>query len=216
MARLLNFYQLWLDDLFPRAKFADGLAIIERLGHSKRLQTMRRTWIDEEKPSNGPKETLQMGSHEENIVNKETSMAEDHETMSNIPRLHNRDGDDLFMPDDIRHERPVGDSTTSPDDDLDEFDALLREHGDGPGMQSKTSTGTRNDHTPSDYDLDVFDALPREHENEARHEINTSTKAPGGEGTLPENNDLDELDYLLREHGNNPDMAKESPKEYGD
>ncbi|EBA27200.1 chromosome segregation in meiosis- protein [Aspergillus fumigatus] len=49
-ARLLNFYQLWLDDLFPRAKFADGLAIIERLGHSKRLQAMRKEWIDEEKP----------------------------------------------------------------------------------------------------------------------------------------------------------------------
>lgn len=49
-ARLLNFYQLWLDDLFPRAKFSDGLAIIEKLGHSKRLQTMRREWIDEEKP----------------------------------------------------------------------------------------------------------------------------------------------------------------------
>ncbi|XHF99050.1 hypothetical protein AWENTII_002568 [Aspergillus wentii] len=49
-ARLLNFYQLWLDDLFPRAKFADGLAMIEKLGHSKRLQTMRREWIEEEKP----------------------------------------------------------------------------------------------------------------------------------------------------------------------
>jgi len=46
---LLNFYQLWLDDLFPRAKFADGLAMIERLGHSKRIQVMRREWIDEEK-----------------------------------------------------------------------------------------------------------------------------------------------------------------------
>lgn len=48
--RLLSFYQLWLDDLFPRAKFADGLAIIEKLGHSKRMQTMRREWIDEGKP----------------------------------------------------------------------------------------------------------------------------------------------------------------------
>ena len=49
-ARLLKFYQLWLDDLFPRAKFSDGLAIIEKLGHSKRMQVMRREWIDEEKP----------------------------------------------------------------------------------------------------------------------------------------------------------------------
>ncbi len=50
MARLLNMYQLWLDDLYPRAKFVDGLAIIEKLGHTKRLQTMRKEWITEGKP----------------------------------------------------------------------------------------------------------------------------------------------------------------------
>lgn len=54
MGRLLNAFQLWLDDLYPRAKFADGLAIIEGLGHTKRMQTMRREWIQEE----NPRETL--------------------------------------------------------------------------------------------------------------------------------------------------------------
>ncbi|KAL8790552.1 MAG: hypothetical protein Q9195_006296 [Heterodermia aff. obscurata] len=49
-ARLLQFYQLWLDELYPRAKFADGLAMIEKEGHKKRLQTMRREWINEGKP----------------------------------------------------------------------------------------------------------------------------------------------------------------------
>lgn len=39
-----------MDDLYPRAKFADGLKIIEKLGHSKRMQIMRRQWIDEGKP----------------------------------------------------------------------------------------------------------------------------------------------------------------------
>ncbi len=52
LTRLLNFYQLWLDDLYPRAKFADALAIIEKLGHTKRMQTMRREWINEGKPRN--------------------------------------------------------------------------------------------------------------------------------------------------------------------
>ena len=47
--RLLNMYQLWLDDLYPRAKFGDGLAIIEKLGHGKRIQTMRREWLAEGK-----------------------------------------------------------------------------------------------------------------------------------------------------------------------
>ena len=40
-------YQLWLDDLYPRAKFADGLAMVEKLGHTKKMQTMRRHWISE-------------------------------------------------------------------------------------------------------------------------------------------------------------------------
>lgn len=48
--KLLNFYQLWLDDLFPKAKFVDGLAMIEKVGHSKRMHVMRREWIDEGKP----------------------------------------------------------------------------------------------------------------------------------------------------------------------
>ncbi|KAI9769949.1 MAG: chromosome segregation in meiosis- protein [Geoglossum simile] len=46
-ARMLSLYQLWLDDLFPKAKFADALAIVEKLGHSKRMQVMRKEWIEE-------------------------------------------------------------------------------------------------------------------------------------------------------------------------
>ena len=49
VTRLLTFYQLWLDDLYPRAKFGDGLAMIEKLGHSKRMQVMRKEWINEAK-----------------------------------------------------------------------------------------------------------------------------------------------------------------------
>ena len=51
MNRLLSHYQLWLDNLYTRAKFADGISIIEKLGHSKRLQVMRREWINEGKPT---------------------------------------------------------------------------------------------------------------------------------------------------------------------
>ncbi|KAF2828566.1 Swi3-domain-containing protein [Ophiobolus disseminans] len=50
IARMLNMYQLWLDDLYPRAKFADALAMVEKVGHTKRMQMMRKDWIDEGKP----------------------------------------------------------------------------------------------------------------------------------------------------------------------
>jgi replication fork protection complex subunit Csm3/Swi3 len=43
-------YQLWLDDLYPRAKFGDGLTIIEKLGHSRQMQLQRKAWIEEGKP----------------------------------------------------------------------------------------------------------------------------------------------------------------------
>ncbi|KAF7862643.1 hypothetical protein EAF04_007516 [Stromatinia cepivora] len=49
-ARLLAFYQLWLDDLFPKAKFADALAMVEKLGHKKMIQSARMDWINERKP----------------------------------------------------------------------------------------------------------------------------------------------------------------------
>ncbi|KAI9885332.1 MAG: Cytochrome oxidase assembly [Watsoniomyces obsoletus] len=48
VANLLAFYQLWLDDLYPKARFKDGLEIIEKLGHSRRMQVMRREWIEGE------------------------------------------------------------------------------------------------------------------------------------------------------------------------
>jgi replication fork protection complex subunit Csm3/Swi3 len=53
---MLNMYQLWLDDLYPRAKFADALAIIEKVGHTKRMQMMRKEWIDEGKPRRVPEQ----------------------------------------------------------------------------------------------------------------------------------------------------------------
>lgn len=66
----MNVYQFWLDDLYPRAKFADGLAMIEKLGHSKRMQTMRKEWINEGKP----RDTLEdFGTGGEKSVTQQTS-----------------------------------------------------------------------------------------------------------------------------------------------
>ncbi|KAM3421412.1 Chromosome segregation in meiosis protein [Cercospora zeina] len=50
IANLLNTYQLWLDDLYPRAKFRDAVKMVEKVGHSKRMQVARRAWLDDTKP----------------------------------------------------------------------------------------------------------------------------------------------------------------------
>jgi replication fork protection complex subunit Csm3/Swi3 len=49
-SKLLSFYQLWLDDLFPKARFLDALAMIEKTGHKRIVQDARMGWINEGKP----------------------------------------------------------------------------------------------------------------------------------------------------------------------
>lgn len=46
----MSFYQEWLDDLFPKAKFLDALAMVEKAGHNKMMQKMRADWINEGRP----------------------------------------------------------------------------------------------------------------------------------------------------------------------
>lgn len=47
--KLLDFYQFWLDDLFPKAKFLDALGMVEKLGHKKAIRAARMNWIDEDR-----------------------------------------------------------------------------------------------------------------------------------------------------------------------
>lgn len=86
--KLLRFYQFWLDDLYPRAKFADGLAMIEKLGHSKRMQVMRRTWIEEAKPhlpSRSPSPVNRQNSPDPGPSNPGTGLALDSPRPSSPP-----------------------------------------------------------------------------------------------------------------------------------
>lgn len=133
-ARLLNFYQLWLDDLFPRAKFADGLTIIEKLGHTKRMQTMRREWIDEErrKVSHLPEtsqDVLETRDLPTRLTADSTAAAVEisREQSSSRPPLDVADTTDqeLFIQDPKGLPRPPAVSQPEPDDD--ELDDLLRE-----------------------------------------------------------------------------------------
>ena len=107
MARLLNAYQLWLDDLYPRAKFIDGLAIIEKLGHTKRMQTMRREWINERKSQENwdrlpevPASQLKSGQNQSQEVRLSERMQTDTAPLGDdgdlyaATRKHARDGDE--------------------------------------------------------------------------------------------------------------------------
>ena len=104
MARLLNIYQLWLDDLYPRAKFADGLEMIEKIGHKKQLQVMRKEWINEGKPKDNfddlelapqamedhqnPSATIQHPALVDNAVGRRQTLAVDNRTEDELLGPH--------------------------------------------------------------------------------------------------------------------------------
>jgi replication fork protection complex subunit Csm3/Swi3 len=148
-AKLLSYYQLWLDNLYPRAKFADGLQLVEKVGHGKRMQVMRREWIDEGKPGYGrevedrrtlgnegrqnEKDALADGEGEQ--LNDKQPVAQSKNTAQNsiFGNLDEGDDGDLFFSD-------PKNGTTMHDNDLDEpdedeLDALLAEQTASHGLQ---------------------------------------------------------------------------------
>ncbi|KNG85769.1 chromosome segregation in meiosis protein 3 [Aspergillus nomiae NRRL 13137] len=159
-ARLLQFYQLWLDDLFPRAKFADGLTIIEKLGHHKRLQAMRREWIEEEKPKvhiDDTTQDLQAGrsnlpiaittrSHHAMDAYISSSHSVGHSKVDKEPSAEKSDvpAHGLFILDDDNTHRAI--ARDVPEDD-DELETLLRE-------QQYDDATTKNSLTLADLDAD--------------------------------------------------------------
>ncbi|KAL8873946.1 MAG: hypothetical protein Q9174_000665 [Haloplaca sp. 1 TL-2023] len=172
LARLLNIYQLWLDDLYPRAKFADALAIIEKLGHSKRIQVMRREWISEGKPREAyDGEDASRAVSETTRPNQETArpIQEPRERASNkgeegSVKTHKRqspglDDEDLYAASPLRRQEDSdkrsstalesslflpGDTIEDrhPEDDLDDLDALLAEDDVTDGRRAVGSTAS--------------------------------------------------------------------------
>ncbi|KAJ5090420.1 Chromosome segregation in meiosis protein 3 [Penicillium argentinense] len=160
-ARLLNFYQLWLDDLFPRAKFADGLAMIEKLGHSKRIQTMRREWIEEEKPKLFADTEVTQDAL--NIRELPTRISFDQngpvaEALSRpVQDGSNAPNEQLFIAD------PEGESrlpTSNPEPDDDDLEDLLREQDDEmSGAVQLTSRPEKGDRDDFDAEYEAMNEL---------------------------------------------------------
>lgn len=179
--------------------------MIERLGHTKRLQTMRRAWIDEEKPKSAVEDTLrteQTNSNDKDITSNDTLMANNRQSIpSDISRLTGDlvdTDEDLFLPDSINHQQSVGKNHAQPDDndEFDDLDALLRERRDEPDIGNLTSTGgTGNGHcSPVDDDFAELDALLREHEGE--HDIGNLTMKESKNDTMETDSHADELEAM--------------------
>lgn len=214
-ARLLNYYQIWLDKLYPRAKFADALQLVEKAGHSKRMQVMRKAWIDEGKHGYSRKEVADSALG----AQKELEMAAATSHQDNIEPSVQVDDDGtsmMFVGEDTTDEQDR--DMTGPDDD--ELDLLLAQEQEMSTAQpAKTAQidsegeddldallaqqGTRKRRMPSvvDEDQDDLDELLYEQELEnqkanGRKEVKqispNATVIQGDEDV-----NQDELDILL-------------------
>ncbi|KAL8729549.1 MAG: hypothetical protein Q9166_004629 [cf. Caloplaca sp. 2 TL-2023] len=175
LARLLNIYQLWLDDLYPRAKFADGLEMIEKLGHRKRIQIMRREWIDEGKlrrqynDMNAPQEAKRivnaMASPEKRDtatgqdMTFETSFIqtpsdEDHHAASprRVTEAPNVEIETLFLPNNDMDDQP-------PEDDLDALLAETRSDHNGSSLTAPSTLPRRQMDQPLSREDDFYDDM---------------------------------------------------------
>lgn len=172
--RLLEMYQLWLDDLFPKAKFRDALAMVEKLGHTRQLQIHRKAWIEDGKPKpvipDEPMDDFEAGTPPLAAANDDveaTGSARDRSSAGADQEVDMLDDDinSMFVP-----ENPVPLSKKrvpqSIPDDLDELDALLAEDAEirkhnGLGASSLYAEITRP-RSPGDRDLDEDMELMRE------------------------------------------------------
>ncbi|TIA36860.1 Swi3-domain-containing protein [Aureobasidium pullulans] len=158
MARLLNTYQLWLDDLFPKAKFMDGVSMIEKLGHKKRMQMMRREWIEEGKPK-PPRE------EEDDFVIPTEDAAVGNDGRNNEDQSANTEeqsGNNNSAPEGQSNVGAQGRSNRNPFDeeepDEDDLDALLAESESMPVTNTSATNNTRpaDDQEPDEDELDAL------------------------------------------------------------
>lgn len=190
IARLLNFYQLWLDGLYPRAKFADGLQLIEKVGHTKRMQVMRKEWIDEGKPG-----YIKPGTElVESILNDDFPISGHAGTNGQPTRMlaetephDNNEGMFFPSPSKTGHQAAVGGGEPD-DDEFDELDALLAMQENQPKPSAAPSKP--GDESEGEDDMDAILA-----EEESRRQV--ESRAPVQ--THTDDDETDDLDALLAE-----------------
>ena len=187
---MLNLYQLWLDDLYPKAKFKDGLVMVEKLGHSKRMQVSRRAWIDETKSYRRRED-------------------EDAEMRMDDAAAQAQDDDNEIFP--TSTGTKVQDHTTehtnggadAPDED--ELDALLGEQPGAAVPSKSASNGPAKPQGPfqddDEPDEDELDALLNENSGPTAQPTQPTQKPKGP--FEDDEEDEDELDMLLAEQPQN-------------
>lgn len=207
-ARLLSFYQEWLDDLFPKATFLDALAMVEKAGHKTTMRNARLKWIDEGKPRSAedgePEEEYPI--HTSNDQSKSTRIAPVFEKAAQ-DRSKTPENDDLFGDEDLYNATPKANQTTNASQDIpdeDDLDALMAEAEaehtapPKPTQPNKSIFGdglSKSAPTTDDFGDDDLDALMAE----AEAMTSNAPTNPRENGTVAEKDDSDDIDALIAE-----------------
>ncbi|RTE71832.1 hypothetical protein BHE90_013769 [Fusarium euwallaceae] len=195
-SRLLSFYQLWLDDLFPKAKFLDALAMVEKAGHKKRIVIARNDWINEGKPKDhianeeeedlfGENNTSRPATAEPTTTTTTTmepSRAKTPQRDNDVP-----DDDDIYdaTPRQVRHTLPIRNEVPEEDD----LEALIAEaEGQDAAKKSKPSE--------PEPDGDDLDALIAEAEGQDQAPKKNGPEPKGGDDFADEEAAMQEMDGL--------------------
>lgn len=168
MSKLLDTYQLWLDELYPRVKFRDGLAMVEKLGHTRRLQVMRRAWLDDTKPS---ATASALGPEQDDEVAMSGALPTEEAEA-------NGEGDDSVPAQSglDSHARDTQQLDNAPDDD--ELDALMADN-DPAAKESQSRQRQQKQKGPfdEDEDEDELDALLAEQSAlDSRHDAASKSR----------------------------------------
>ncbi|KAJ4313436.1 chromosome segregation in meiosis- protein [Fusarium piperis] len=198
-SRLLSFYQLWLDDLFPKAKFLDALTMVEKAGHKKRVVIARNDWINEGKPKDHIANEEEAEEEEEDLFGEnntsrpadpeptttttttETSRAKTPQRDNDVP-----DDDDIYdaTPRPVRHALPIRNDVPEEDD----LEALIAEAED----QDAARKSKPSEPEPDDDDLDALMAEGENHDQASKK----NRPEPKGDDFADEEAAMQEMDGL--------------------
>ncbi|KAK6543277.1 chromosome segregation in meiosis- protein [Orbilia ellipsospora] len=168
LKRLLKFYQIWADNLYPKAKFQDAIELIDKLGSSRSMHNKREEWIQEEK--------MQQTDEDNKLVQKaREALKIDSKEYDAAGRLVLRIGntsriDIESRPDEVteastsRLERDTNENSLffhddDEDDELSDLDALLRE-----AEKLRPAHITSAGDMPNEDEFDELDEMMREME----------------------------------------------------
>ncbi|KAK4570209.1 chromosome segregation in meiosis- protein [Recurvomyces mirabilis] len=179
IGRLLGMYQLWLDDMFPKAKFRDGMKMVEKLGRGKRMNDMRKGWID------GTKTREREGSMER--------IGDDGAGAGAGAAEGDRANDHLFEDEQMLDWPLNGDSNDVPPED--ELDALMNENV--APIITRPQAQSRPMFEDDEDELDEMFAHDKNHASV--HAPQPTQRKPGPFQDDHGDPDEDELDALLAE-----------------